>query len=633
MQSSAAETTPLLGKSNNQAKLISGEFEGEPITSSISRSTSISRATSRSRYGSISRYGSMSRYGSLDGGYPFLSGGIGMSENPTDTLRRPSIVTMQCPVSEETERGTIHSEDEDFQEDRKPTKFLYGVSDSQFWPCYIGIALACFVTCFDSTLMASSHPVITSYFDASNSASWLSTSFLLTSTAFQPMFGRISDTFGRKTPFVVSLWAFLLGTLWCALAPSILQFIFARAVCGLGAAGALSLGTIIIGDMVPLEARGGYLSFLNLASGVGSSLGVALGGFLAETLGWRWEFGIQVPAIGVCLLVAQFSTPPDLGPMLCQTSQASHSFIDTMLSFDLAGSALLTSSVTFLILALNLGGNLLPWNDPFIILFFILFFILGAALIHVERSAEKPVMPLYMLFNKPQGNLIFSNFLGCMTMSGILFNLPLYFQAVLLDTPTLSGTRLIVPFIANMITSFITGNYISYSLRFQPTLVLGAVLILLGSVGLTIMPRNLPAILYSWLPALATGGQGFHFPTTSIAILAVNTEADMAIATSTLILFRSLGTVMGVAVSSLVAQNGLKYFLEQTVTGPQRLRIIREVRMSVEAIRGLEGVVKAQVISAYASTMHLTFALGILTALVSFILIIIIRLPRLSKYE
>jgi hypothetical protein len=278
--------------------------------------------------------------------------------------------------------------------------------------------------------------------------------------------------------------------------------------------------------------------------------------------------------------------------MLCK--ERPQTFMQTLLSFDLAGSALLTTSVTFLILALNLGGNILPWNHPIIVTSFLLFFVLGTALIYVEQRAEKPVMPLHMLYHSPRGNLIFSNFLTCMTMNTILFNIPLYFQAVMLDSPTRSGTRLIVPFLMNMVAAFGTGNFISYSLRLQPTLIVGGVLILAGSIALTLMPANLPTWAYSWLIALATGGQGFNFPTISIAILAVSDPEDMAVATSTLILFRSLGTVMGVAVSSLVTQNGLAYFLEKGVTGPGAAEVIREVRRSVEAVVGLKGSAQAQ---------------------------------------
>jgi MFS family permease len=594
----ANESTSLLG--NDLAR----PYGGEPANISNSNVASEDEGGSEAEEEPLNAL--LSRYGSPAGSLG-LSGGVGVFGTSltrrgstavfdyprAETLRRrPSRPTVEYVQRKPSISADLIEANEEVAAGNKQLKFLYGVTDSQFWACFTGITLAYFVACFDSTLMASSHPVITSYFDASNSASWLSTSFLLTSTAFQPMFGRISDTFGRKIPFLFSLVSFLLGTLWCALAQSIMQFILARAVCGLGAGGALAMGSIIMSDLVPLETRGGYLACLNLSYGVGSSLGAALGGFLAESLGWRWEFGIQVPAVFLCVLVAYFTTPADLGPMLC--NETSQTFTQTILSFDLAGSALLTSSVTFLILALNLGGNILPWSHPFIIVSFLLFFALGSALIYVEQHADKPVMPLHMLFNIPRGNLIFSNFFSCMTMNTILFNIPLYFQAVMLDTPTRSGTRLIVPFLMNMVAAFTTGNFISYSLRLQPTLILGGALIVVGSIALTFMGETLPTWAYSWLIALATGGQGFNFPTISIAILAVSDPEDMAVATSTLILFRSLGTVLGVAVSSLVTQNGLSYFLERDVTGPGKLEVIREVRRSVEAVMGLEGKVREQ---------------------------------------
>lgn len=156
-----------------------------------------------------------------------------------------------------TSRGSLRTE--------PPTPYLNNISVSRFWVIFSGLLATIFIACFDGTIMASSHPVITSYFESSNSASWLSTAFLLTSTAFQPLLGRISDSLGRKPPYLVTMVIFALSTLWCALANSMTSFILARAACGIGAGGMMTLGSIIISDMVPIEyvflrPRGG-LSF------------------------------------------------------------------------------------------------------------------------------------------------------------------------------------------------------------------------------------------------------------------------------------------------------------------------------------------------------------------------------------
>lgn len=137
--------------------------------------------------------------------------------------------------------------------DSEPTLFLNGTSPSHFWYIFSQILTVHFIGCFDGTIMASSHPVITSYFGAANSASWLSTAFLLTSTAFQPLLGRLSDAVGRKPLFLGSLAVFGLATLWCALADSIESFVAARAFCGLGAGGSMTVGSIITSDLVPIE--------------------------------------------------------------------------------------------------------------------------------------------------------------------------------------------------------------------------------------------------------------------------------------------------------------------------------------------------------------------------------------------
>lgn len=131
--------------------------------------------------------------------------------------------------------------------------YLNGVSPARFWFAFALVQASLFIGCFDSTLMASSHPVITSHFKAANSASWLSTSFLLASTAFQPLLGRLSDSLGRKPLFIGSVGVLALATAWCGLATSLESFIVARAFCGLGAGGSMALGSIITSDLVPIE--------------------------------------------------------------------------------------------------------------------------------------------------------------------------------------------------------------------------------------------------------------------------------------------------------------------------------------------------------------------------------------------
>lgn len=197
----------------------------------------------------------------------YATGLLGPEANETPLLRgdrkySSSSKAGRPPLVFSSRRPSVTSEalDEDVaaELDRAPPPlFLGGVSHGRFWWIFGNVLALHFVSCFDGTIMASSHPVITSYFQSSNSASWLSTAFLLTSTAFQPLLGRLSDTVGRKGPFLVTATIFALATLWCALAQSMASFIAARAVCGLGAGGVMTLGSIIVSDLVPIERRGG----------------------------------------------------------------------------------------------------------------------------------------------------------------------------------------------------------------------------------------------------------------------------------------------------------------------------------------------------------------------------------------
>ena len=418
---------------------------------------------------------------------------------------------------------------------------------------------------FDSTLMASSHPVITSYFHASNSASWLSTAFLLTSTSLQPLMGRLSDTVGRRPLYLAGLVVLAATTAWCALAQTIGSFIAARALCGIGAAGVLSMGNIMTNDLVSIEVRGTYQAYINLFYGGGSACGAAFGGVLCDKLGWRMTFAVQIPVLVLLLVNAIFTTPSSLGPNLAK--RYGLGLKDGLKGFDVAGSMLLTVSVAFLILGLNLGGNIYPWKHWVVITSLVIATGTGATLVKVESKASRAVMPLPMLFSRPRGNLVFNNFFAQVGMNTILFNAPLYFQAVELETASVSGFRLAGPSVALTVCGVSAGFIMTATGRMKWLIIVGSLSMLLGALCLSLMWDGIPKSLATIFLVPSSIGQGLSFPATSLAVLATSTQEDQAVMTSTLILWRSLGIVMGVSLSSLILQNALTSHLESLVSG------------------------------------------------------------------
>jgi MFS family permease len=370
------------------------------------------------------------------------------------------------------------------------------------------------------------------------------------------------------------------------------------------------------------------------AYGVGNGLGAALGGFLCDKLGWRSAFYIQLPFIAVYGVLAVIACPSNLGPNFAKTQGRTMS--EAFKSFDAYGTLAMTLTVSGIILGVNLGGNVFPWSHPLVIFSLVTALLAGTCLIFVERRVARPILPLRLFTTHPVANVIGANFGASMTVSAVLFNVPLFLQAVKQTSPTTSGLYLFPPLAGAAFMAILTGIYITITRRLKPPMLFGAVFALIGTFAVSSLSKDTPIHIVPWLVPWASIGQGFFFPAATIAVLALNTQEDQAVATTTLGLVRNLGSILGVALSSWILQNALPVYLNQYVTAPneeEKQQIIRTVRESIQAIRRLDPLHKEQVISAYSLSLRATFFAALAFATISAIIIFPAKLPRLQKQE
>jgi MFS family permease len=261
-----------------------------------------------------------------------------------------------------------------------------------------------FLSGFDGTITASTYAVIGSEFHASNTISWLTTSYLITSTAFQPLYGRFSDILGRRVCFFTATTIFLVGCLGCGISPNIVTLNFMRGLTGLGGGGLVTMATVINSDMIPFKQRGLYQAGQNVLHGFGCISGASLGGIIADTIGWRWCFLSQVPISLLALLVGKYVIKDPERPAVHNEAALKRNTIWAKIDF--RGSVLLVLGLSTQLAGFSLGGNKFAWSDERVIACFVASAILLVGFIISEmRTTAIPIMPTNML----KGQLAISN--------------------------------------------------------------------------------------------------------------------------------------------------------------------------------------------------------------------------------
>ncbi|KAJ3109303.1 hypothetical protein HDU97_007797 [Phlyctochytrium planicorne] len=467
-----------------------------------------------------------------------------------------------------------------------------------------------FLSALDATIVATIYKKIGTEFNESNVDSWIATSYMLTTTAFQPMYGRLSDIFGRRTSVLAGLIIFIVGSVMCALANDLWSLVVARAIAGIGGGGTLTASSIIMSDLVSLRERGTLQGYGNAVFGMASLIGAPVGGLIADTIGWRWAFWVNLP-LGLIpvIMIACFLTDYNI--------QKTTSTFEKLKQIDYLGIFSLSIGMIFLVLALSLGGNEFPWDHQYVLgsigvgLGLVLFFV------YVEGwFASHPIMPLRLLKIRTPLSCFLMCFFAAMASLSTVFLIPIWFQVVLGQSTSESGLHLIPKVIGASSGSIAAGIYMSRTGEYRTFTRLSMLLMVVADV-LILVRWNIKTTEWEYIPYLIMDGFGFGsiLTTTLVAMLAAVPQEDMAVSSAMTYLFRSTGTVLGVAASQAAVQGVLKTELLRRFTGPDAARIIEIARKSAADLRArLEPDVIPIVVEAYIEAIRGGFMVCILCA-------------------
>ncbi len=406
-----------------------------------------------------------------------------------------------------------------------------------------GVLMGMFLAALEATVVSTAMPTVIASLGGLNHYSWVFSAYLITSTVTVPVWGKLSDLYGRRLFYQLGIGIFLLGSVLSGLSTSMGQLIAFRAVQGLGAGALIPLGMTIIGDVYTLEERTRMQAYFSGVWGFASVVGPVVGGFITDQLSWRWVFYLNLPFGLVAAVI--------MGLALKEPQRQERPAIDY------AGAVTLMAAITLLMLALvEGGGSLATLTAPRNLLLFACAGVLTALFAWIETRASDPVVPFKMFRNRVVAVAIGAGFLAGVSMFGALTFVPLMAQGALGASATEAGS-LLMPLMLSWVGLSVVGGRLLLRVGYRRTCIAGFALLTLGFVLLSNFGRTTPRVwLYVDLVMIGAG-LGLTMLTLLIAVQQAVPRAQLGVATSLNQFFRSIGGAVGVAVMGTVLSAGL----------------------------------------------------------------------------
>ncbi|GJH12747.1 MFS transporter [Caballeronia novacaledonica] len=478
---------------------------------------------------------------------------------------------------------------------------------------FAGLILAMILAALDQSIVSTALPVIAGELGGLDHLTWVVTAFMLTSTVSAPLYGKLSDMYGRKQFFAISISLFLIASALCGAAHSMTALIGFRALQGLGAGGLMTMSQTLVGSIVPMRERGRYQGLFTGAFAVSSVAGPLLGGFITSHASWRWVFYVNLPIGAVSLALVLMSLP--------KVARGSSHVVDY------AGAVLVCVGTSALLLLLNSSsaGFMSGARMPALLVLAVVCFV---ALLKVERRALEPIIDLRLFANVPFATCVTASGIMSFAMMGSLVFMPLYYQLVLHETPEQSGAMML-PQVAMMLITSITGGRFSVGIRrIAMLLSVGVGLECLGLVLLAVL-AHIGAGVVPFLFAMAVlgAGMGIGMPNATVIVQNSVPERMLGSATATMSFVRSLGGSLGVALSGGIMAFVLKREMSDLSAS---LDAQAPLDHGIAAIAQMSASQQAQIVAIYRAAIGASLIAGGLLMFGGFLLVASLAWRRAS---
>ena len=395
-----------------------------------------------------------------------------------------------------------------------------------------GIMLCILLAALDQTVVIPAVPAIARDLNAFGHLSWIVSAYLLTSTAATPIYGKLSDIYGRRALLLPAIALFIVASVLCALSQSLPQLIVFRALQGLGGAGLMSMAQAAIADVVSPRERGRYQGYMASMWGLASVGGPVVGGWMTDNLSWHYVFWINLP-LGLAAMA------------LCNRALRLLPVRRIPARIDYIGAALLTTGVTAWLLVLSWGGTEFPWvSAPIVGLFVAGAALFGLLYLH-ERWVADPILPPRLFANPVFLRGVILAFFTSIGLLGATFLLPLFFQLVRGAAASGSGLLVMPYLLANVAGAYTGGQMVRRSGRTKAVIVSGLMAATLGFALQATMGHATPSWVVAATMVVVGAGIGVCLPSVLVVVQNAADRRDVGVATGSLLFLRSLGGAFG----------------------------------------------------------------------------------------